>query len=155
MMQWMWRATPPLWPPLHWLVSKELLHRCIALLDFISSLLMHACMLSVDCLLTLDATQHLCITDFFPPFSAPLVDQYLNANGIILGKTNLGELQSGYATNPTSNGITTALNPYDPTRTASGTAGFWGTQAWSVFTRNDIGALLAPCLTGLQCVMST
>ena len=58
--------------------------------------------------------------DFFPTFSAPLVDQYLAANGIVLGKANLGELQSGYATNPTSNGITTALNPYDPTRTASG-----------------------------------
>ena len=63
-----------------------------------------------------------CDAGMFPPFSAPLVDQYLNANGIILGKTNLGELQSGYATNPTSNGITTALNPYDPTRTASGTS---------------------------------
>lgn len=62
------------------------------------------------------------LADLFPPFSAPLVDQYLNANGIILGKANLGEMQSGYATNPTSNGITTALNPYDPTRTASGSS---------------------------------
>ena len=60
------------------------------------------------------------VADFFPASSAPLVDQYLAANGIVLGKANLGELQSGYATNPTSNGITTALNPYDPTRTASG-----------------------------------
>lgn len=58
--------------------------------------------------------------DFYPASSAPLVDQYLAANGIVLGKANLGELQSGYATNPTSNGITTALNPYDPTRTSSG-----------------------------------
>lgn len=63
---------------------------------------------------------NLWITDFFPSSSAPLVNQYLAANGIVLGKANLGELQSGYATNPTSNGITTALNPYDPTRTSSG-----------------------------------
>ena len=72
-----------------------------------------------------------------PPYSAPLVDQYLAANGIILGKANLGELQSGGATNPTVvNGltsistsyppnpveytITTSLNPHDPTRTPSG-----------------------------------
>ncbi|DBB14631.1 TPA: hypothetical protein ACH3X3_004893 [Trebouxia sp. C0006] len=62
------------------------------------------------------------LADFFPASSAPLVNQYLAANGIVLGKANLGELQSGYATNPTSNGITTALNPYDPTRTSSGSS---------------------------------
>ncbi|DBA92431.1 TPA: hypothetical protein ACH3X1_002668 [Trebouxia sp. C0004] len=62
------------------------------------------------------------LAEFFPASSAPLVDQYLAANGIVLGKANLGELQSGYATNPTSNGITTALNPYDPTRTSSGSS---------------------------------
>lgn len=70
------------------------------------------------------------LTGLFPATSAPLVDQYLAANGIILGKANLGELQSGGATNPTVSGtnsegfvynITTALNPYDPTRTAQGT----------------------------------
>lgn len=68
-------------------------------------------------------------TGLFPATSAPLVDQYLAANGIILGKANLGELQSGGATNPTVSGtnregfvynITTALNPYDPTRTPQG-----------------------------------
>ncbi|KAL3142981.1 hypothetical protein ABBQ38_003263 [Trebouxia sp. C0009 RCD-2024] len=67
----------------------------------------------------------------FPATSAPLVDQYLAANGIILGKANLGELQSGGATNPTVSGtnregfvynITTALNPYDPTRTPQGSS---------------------------------
>ena len=47
---------------------------------------------------------------------------YLDANGIVLGKTNLGELQSGFATNPTNltYGITTALNPYNPIISPSG-----------------------------------
>ena len=81
------------------------------------------------------------------PRSAPLVSQWLAANGIILGKvrfgsasalacqnsmpltdggpqTNLGELQSGYATNPNNpdRGIYTALNPYDPTRSPQGSS---------------------------------
>lgn len=41
-----------------------------------------------------------------------------------MGKTNLGELQSGYATNPNSptcEYCTTALNPYDVTRSPQGT----------------------------------
>lgn len=61
--------------------------------------------------------------DLYPSVNTPLVDQYLAANGIILAKTNLGELQSGYATNPNSptcDYCTTALNPYDPTRSPQG-----------------------------------
>lgn len=82
------------------------------------------------------STSPCCYADAYPLASAPLIDQYIAANGIILGKTNLGELQSGGSTNPTASGvttitstnppnpvayeITTALNPHDPTRTPSG-----------------------------------
>ena len=60
--------------------------------------------------------------DLRPAVSAPLVQKYLDANGIILGKTNLGELQSGGSTNPNNEeyGINTALNPYNPVITPSG-----------------------------------
>ena len=66
------------------------------------------------------------LADLYPSVNTPLVDQYLAANGIVLAKTNLGELQSGYATNPNSptcDYCTTALNPYDPTRSPQGEPG--------------------------------
>ena len=67
--------------------------------------------------------QKLSLADLYPSINTPLVDQYLAANGIVLAKTNLGELQSGYSTNPNSptcDYCTTALNPYDPTRSPQG-----------------------------------
>ena len=59
--------------------------------------------------------------DFYPILQPPLIQQYLDANGIILGKTNLAEMQDTITSiQPTSNGINTPLNPYDPTRIAGG-----------------------------------
>ena len=53
--------------------------------------------------------------------SAPLVDSYKAANGIILGKTVLAELSSsGTSINPTTARLTTPLNPYNNTRHTGG-----------------------------------
>ncbi len=68
-------------------------------------------------------TSLLC-ADAYPPFSAPLVDQYLAANGIILGKMNLAELSSSITSinpNVPGNNITTPLNAYNQTKIAGGT----------------------------------
>lgn len=50
----------------------------------------------------------------YPPFSAPLIDQYLAAGGIIMGKTALHELSAGGTSiGPTSNNLTSVLNPWN------------------------------------------
>ena len=59
--------------------------------------------------------------DAYPILQPPLIQQYLDANGIIMGKTNLAEMQDTITSiQPTANGINTPLNPYDPTRIAGG-----------------------------------
>ena len=61
--------------------------------------------------------------DFYPLLQPPLIQQYLDANGIIMGKTNLAEMQDTITSIQPSNleyGINTPLNPYDPTRIAGG-----------------------------------
>ena len=68
--------------------------------------------------------------DAYPNRSAPLIDMYLQANGIILGKAALDELQDGgNSVNPTNfyaDGlITTMLNAYNQTRIAGGTITYW------------------------------
>lgn len=68
-----------------------------------------------------ESVLRLSIADFYPILQPPLIQQYLDANGIILGKTNLAEMQDTITSiQPTSNGINTPLNPYDPTRIAGG-----------------------------------
>ncbi len=63
--------------------------------------------------------------DAYPTSSAPLIDSYLAANGIIMGKAALDELQDGgNSVNPTTQYeyglITTMLNAYNQTRIAGG-----------------------------------
>ncbi|KAL3136240.1 hypothetical protein ABBQ32_007252 [Trebouxia sp. C0010 RCD-2024] len=61
-----------------------------------------------------------------PPFSAPLIDTYKQANGIILGKMNLAELSTSIGSiNPNipGNNITTPLNPYNQTKIPGGSSG--------------------------------
>lgn len=58
-----------------------------------------------------------------PPFSAPLINAYKQANGIILGKANLAELSwsiSSINPNNPNNNVTTPLNPYNQTKIAGG-----------------------------------
>ena len=58
-----------------------------------------------------------------PPFSAPLIDTYKQANGIILGKMNLAELSTSIGSinpNMPGNNITTPLNPYNQTKIPGG-----------------------------------
>lgn len=58
-----------------------------------------------------------------PPFSAPLIDAYKQANGIILGKMNLAELSTSIGSinpNMPGNNITTPLNPYNQTKIPGG-----------------------------------
>ena len=58
-----------------------------------------------------------------PPYSAPLIDMYKQANGIILGKMNLAELSTSIGSiNPNipGNNITTPLNPYNQTKIPGG-----------------------------------
>jgi len=65
----------------------------------------------------------------FPDFSAPLIDNYLSQNGIILGKMNLAELSSTVTSiNPNGPacysyndiGCSTPLNAYNQTRISGG-----------------------------------
>ncbi|KAL0036071.1 hypothetical protein WJX79_001223 [Trebouxia sp. C0005] len=61
-----------------------------------------------------------------PPYSAPLIDMYKQANGIILGKMNLAELSTSIGSiNPNipGNNITTPLNPYNQTKIPGGSSG--------------------------------
>ena len=63
--------------------------------------------------------------DAYPTSSAPLINSYLAANGIIMGKAALDELQDGgNSVNPTNQYeyglITTMLNAYNQTRIAGG-----------------------------------
>lgn len=56
-----------------------------------------------------------------PPVSAPLIDNYLNANGIIMGKAALHELSfGGTSVGPTSNNLTSVLNPWNVVHHAGG-----------------------------------
>jgi len=58
-----------------------------------------------------------------PPYSAPLIDMYKQANGIILGKMNMAELSTSIGSiNPNipGNNITTPLNPYNQTKIPGG-----------------------------------
>ncbi|KAL0030242.1 hypothetical protein WJX77_004786 [Trebouxia sp. C0004] len=76
----------------------------------------------------------------YPTSSAPLINSYLAANGIIMGKAALDELQDGgNSVNPTNQYeyglITTMLNAYNQTRIAGGSSGGSG---------NSVGARVAP-----------
>ena len=67
------------------------------------------------------AQDFLVCADAYPTLNPPLIQQYLNASGIIMGKTNLAEMQATLTSiNPHTNGITSPLNAYDPTRIAGG-----------------------------------
>lgn len=64
-----------------------------------------------------------CLAGHRPPFSAPLIDTYKRANGIILGKMNLAELSTSIGSinpNMPGNNITTPLNPYNQTKIPGG-----------------------------------
>lgn len=61
------------------------------------------------------------LADFQPDFNAPALQALLDAGAILLGKTNLHELQAGYTTNNWFTGPT--LNPYDFTRSPGGSSG--------------------------------
>ena len=51
---------------------------------------------------------------YMPPFSAPVIDKFRAANGIIMGKTALHELSAGGTSiGPTSNNLSSVLNPYN------------------------------------------
>ncbi len=72
--------------------------------------------------------------DAYPTSSAPLINSYLAANGIIMGKAALNELQDGgNSVNPTTQYkyglITTMLNAYNQTRIAGGS--FHISKPWS------------------------
>lgn len=63
----------------------------------------------------------LAAADAYPSMNPPPIELYYKANGIVLGKTNLAEMQATITSiNPHANGITTPLNAYDPTRIAGG-----------------------------------
>ena len=56
-----------------------------------------------------------------PPFSAPLINKYKEANGIIMGKTAVHELSAGgTSVGPTSNNLSSILNPWKVTHHAGG-----------------------------------
>ncbi|KAK9846049.1 hypothetical protein WJX84_006589 [Apatococcus fuscideae] len=60
----------------------------------------------------------------FPQTSAPLVDAYRSANGIILGKTRMHELSAGATSiSPTTANFTAVLNPYNVTHHPGGSSG--------------------------------
>ncbi|KAL0048167.1 hypothetical protein WJX82_009095 [Trebouxia sp. C0006] len=89
----------------------------------------------------------------YPTSSAPLINSYLAANGIIMGKAALDELQDGgNSVNPTNQYeyglITTMLNAYNQTRIAGGSSGGSG---------NSVGGRIAPLAlcedTGGSCRM--
>ncbi|DBA75672.1 TPA: hypothetical protein ACH3X2_009037 [Trebouxia sp. C0005] len=89
----------------------------------------------------------------YPTSSAPLINSYLAANGIIMGKAALDELQDGgNSVNPTNQYeyglITTMLNAYNQTRIAGGSSGGSG---------NSVGGRVAPLAlcedTGGSCRM--
>lgn len=61
------------------------------------------------------------LADFHPGFNAPALQALLDAGAILLGKTNLHELQAGYTTNNLFTGPT--LNPYDFDRSPGGSSG--------------------------------
>ena len=61
------------------------------------------------------------LADFQPESNAAVVRTLLDAGAILLGKTNLHELQAGYTTNNAFTGAT--LNPYDFTRAPGGSSG--------------------------------
>lgn len=58
---------------------------------------------------------------FMPPKSAPLIDNWFAANGIIMGKLALHELsEGGTSVGPTSNNLTSVLNPWNVLHHAGG-----------------------------------
>lgn len=61
------------------------------------------------------------LAGFQPDSNAAVIQTMLDAGAILLGKTNLHELQAGYTTNNPFTGAT--LNPYDFTRIPGGSSG--------------------------------
>ena len=57
----------------------------------------------------------------FPKKNASIIDQIVNAGGVIVGKTNMHELSLGVTSNNTSYGA--VLNPLDYSRMAGGSSG--------------------------------
>ena len=61
------------------------------------------------------------VPGFMPPKSAPLIDQWFAANGIVMGKLALHELsEGGTSIGPTSNNLTSVLNPWNVLHHAGG-----------------------------------
>ena len=61
------------------------------------------------------------IAGMMPQGSAPLVNAYRNANGIILGKMRMHELSAGATSiSPTTANFTAVLNPYNVTHHPGG-----------------------------------
>jgi mandelamide amidase len=76
------------------------------------------------------------LSNAYPPFSAPLIDAYIAANGIIMGKTNLAELSSSVTSinpNMPGNNITTPLNAYNQTKISGGSSGGSGVAVAAKF----------------------
>lgn len=61
------------------------------------------------------------LSDFFPEYSAPVVERLEQAGSVILGTTNLHEFASGVTTENPHYGI--ARNPWDPGRITGGSSG--------------------------------
>lgn len=88
-----------------------------------------------------------------PPYSAPLIDMYKQANGIILGKMNLAELSTSIGSiNPNipGNNITTPLNPYNQTKIPGGDISLHVcTTAACSFSNDLLAAASSTCLLQL------
>jgi mandelamide amidase len=78
------------------------------------------------------------LADFQPASNAAVVQTLLDAGAILLGKTNLHELQAGYTTNNPFTGAT--LNPYDFTRVPGGSSGGNGAALAARFAPIALGA---------------
>jgi mandelamide amidase len=61
------------------------------------------------------------LAGFEPDFNAPVLQTLIDAGAIVVGKTNVHELQIGYTTNNAFTGPT--RNPYDPERMPGGSSG--------------------------------
>ncbi|MEN8264089.1 MAG: Asp-tRNA(Asn)/Glu-tRNA(Gln) amidotransferase subunit GatA [Nitrospirota bacterium] len=61
------------------------------------------------------------LADFVPPYNATVVEKILDADGIVIGKTNLDEFSMGSSTENSIIGPT--MNPHNPDYVSGGTSG--------------------------------